>query len=343
MSILSQMGIDDDGLSSDSSSPIITFVPVVRTVDMSYIAGLPQYAIQVGCVKDDIHYGATGTTLDYFALFEMLQADGYDPLSPLRGSKARQNIGQEITAQIIRGGKRKSRQALDIRSRLNSIGRKLCDFARDYIYGALTVPSFSGDGGSLVKQPLARETIRKREVLSDKGKASYDGEAGIDEPLMETGALRKAIKYRLVRIADIGQAYIDKMSKSVAKARKKMRGRALSAKETRAVLSRKSKEEQLADAAAKRTANLQREIADVKRGKALSASAIKEREKRFSQYYDRYRAALTFMREGVRVINGRKQYFDPADKPAVLQMLRQIETEVRRLGYSEDDIKEFRE
>lgn len=343
MTILSQIGVDDDGLSTNSDSPIITFVPIVRTVDMSYIAGLPQYAIQVGCIDDNIHHGATGTSLDYFALFEMLQSDGYDPLFPLRGDKARLNIGREITTQIIRGGKRKGRMALDIRSRLNKIGRKLCDFARDYVYGALTVPSFSGDGGSLVKTPLARGTIRKREVLSDKGKAAYEGEAGIDEPLMETGALRKAIKYRLVRISDIGQAYIENMSKAVAKARKRMRGKWASARETREILSRKSKDEQLADAAVKRTANLQREIADVKRGKKLSSSAVKEREKRFSQYYDRYRAALTFMRTGVRVINGRKQYFDPADKPAVLQMLRQIETEVRRLGYSEDDIKEFRE
>ena len=188
-------------------SPIVTFYPIFNRSDYSVVydnAYDKQYAIQIGVIDDSTHYGVGGA-LSYFTLFSLLESDGYDPLYPIRGEKAKEHTGRAIGSIIASLAKTDSSQR--IYNRVAAYARQICNFVRDYIYGSRSVPSFGSDISN-AKAPLAKETIYKRRAKLKKDPSLYDGERGIQEPLYETGELCNAIKWRLVPVDVVGGSVV---------------------------------------------------------------------------------------------------------------------------------------
>lgn len=232
-----------DDYGSGTKIPIVTFMPIIKTSDFEAIGGAPQYAIQIGCLYSDEHVNVEGDISSYTELFDNLSARGYDPLSLIRGEKARLHTGRMITS-IIKKNARSERSYHNIRPSLMALARDIRDAVRDYISGELSIPSFS-NGSSANKAPLDGSTVKKRESRERRGMAPYNGASGIEEPLMETGRLYKAIRYRVIRVADFGSQYRKKMSASLKSHYEKTRRGGLTARqmrkseETRPILAKK--------------------------------------------------------------------------------------------------------
>lgn len=220
-----------DDYGSGTKIPIVTFMPIIKTSDFEAIGGAPQYAIQIGCLYSDEHVNVEGDISSYTELFENLSARGYDPLSLIRGEKARLHTGRMITS-IIKKNARSERSYHNIRPSLMALARDIRDAVRDYISGELSIPSFS-NGSSANKAPLDGSTVKKRESRERRGMAPYNGASGIEEPLMETGRLYKAIRYRVIRVADFGSQYRKKMSASLKSHYEKTRRGGLTARQMR--------------------------------------------------------------------------------------------------------------
>lgn len=201
-------------------SPIVTFYPIFNRSDYDVVydnAYDNQYAIQIGVIDDSTHYGVDGA-LSYFTLFSLLESDGYDPLYPIRGEKAKEHAGRVI-GNIIES-LAKTNSSRYIYSRVASYAKEICSFVKDYIYGSQSVPSF-GTSSSFNKAPLAQETLYKRRSKQKENPSLYGGAAGIEEPLYETGELCDAIKWRLVPVDVVSGPVVAKRSrrKSAASAR----------------------------------------------------------------------------------------------------------------------------
>lgn len=220
-----------DDYGSGTKIPIVTFMPIIKTSDFEAIGGAPQYAIQIGCLYSDEHVNVEGDISSYTELFDNLSARGYDPLSLIRGEKARLHTGRMITS-IIKKNARSERSYHNIRPSLMALARDIRDAVRDYISGELSIPSFS-NGSSANKAPLDGSTVKKRESRERRGMAPYNGASGIEEPLMETGRLYKAIRYRVIRVADFGSQYRKKMSASLKSHYEKTRRGGLTARQMR--------------------------------------------------------------------------------------------------------------
>lgn len=140
-------------------------------------------SVSVGFLHpNDIHEGAV-TRISYIELIARLALDGYDPLMPLRApsyiARIRRSMGKEM-ARVLNSDTRAGLPTL--RGILARYGREMADYCYRYIAGG-------------IKPPLAEDTIRNRKERYGKGKATYP--RGLDEPLVETGALMNEVGYRV--------------------------------------------------------------------------------------------------------------------------------------------------
>lgn len=242
-------GITDTGHDTAPDSPIVTFYPIVRRRDASVVfkyAFERQYAIQIGCIDSEDHVNADGNVLSYLMLFAYLRKNGYDPLRPIRGEKAKAHVGEELGEIIAsaarkdfdeeseriakaRASRRSNSQSLNmddfgflfernirstgaansIRTKVSRLASRLCDFVRDYIYGSMSIPSPGAESNA--KPKLEDTTIERRTVRRKKNPSLYKGANGIEEPLFETGTLCDAIKWRIIR-CDVVSEHADARS-----------------------------------------------------------------------------------------------------------------------------------
>lgn len=220
---------DDHG--NETNIPVVTFMPIIKTSDFEAIGGAPQYAIQIGCLYSEEHVNVEGGMSSYTELFDNLASKGYDPLSLIRGEKARLHTGRRIT-EIIKRHARSERSYHNIKPKLMALARDIRDAVMDYISGEFSGPSFSDDSPAN-KAPLDNKTVTRRKRRKKRGMAPYDGVSGVLEPLMETGRLYKAIRYRVIRVADFGSQYRKKMSASLKAHYEKTRKGGLTARQMR--------------------------------------------------------------------------------------------------------------
>lgn len=140
-------------------------------------------SVSVGFLHpNDIHEGVE-TRISYVELIARLALDGYDPLLPLRDSsyiaRIRRSMGKEM-ARVLNSDTIAGMPTL--RGILRRHGREMADYCYRYIAGG-------------IKPPLASATLVKRKGNLRSGKATYP--KGLDEPLVETGALMNEVGYRV--------------------------------------------------------------------------------------------------------------------------------------------------
>lgn len=191
--------INNEPMDEASHSPIVVFMPIYSPSQVNRIyenAQDYQWGIMIGCLNDTIHDGVTGS-LDYFSLFQALSSKGYDPLRPIRGTKAIEYVGRKLGDMIYHGSRNNHARAW-IERRIESYARDIQDFVKDYIYGSMAVPSFGS--GQAAKAPLGKSTISTRWGKLKSDSSLYGGEGGIEEPLYETGNLFRSIRYRTFHV-----------------------------------------------------------------------------------------------------------------------------------------------
>lgn len=316
---------DDYGTSSNI--PVVTFTPVIRTSDFEDIGEAPQYAIQIGCLYSEDHTNVEGEVSSYTELFDNLAAKGYDPLSLIRGDKARLHTGRRIT-EIIKKHARSERSYHNIRPKLMALARDIRDAVRDYISGELSVPSFSNDS-SANKAPLDKKTVARRERREERGMAPYEGASGVEEPLMETGRLYKAIRYRVIRVADFAKDYRKKMSASLKAHYAKTRGRRLTAREMR-----KSEEPQAKRRPMKpqRLTGLDKFLDALKKGKEVDPELQQLAQRHFDSILSQISAINALLADEHTTFEGRR---------SAIARRSQLYKDAARFGYTRQELEDF--
>ena len=320
---------DDHG--NETNIPVVTFMPIIKTSDFEAIGGAPQYAIQIGCLYSEEHVNVEGEISSYIELFDSLSAKGYDPLSLIRGEKARLHTGRRIT-EIIKRHARSERSYHNIRPKLMALARDIRDAVRDYISGELSIPKFSKDS-SANKAPLDRSTITKRESRERRGMAPYDGASGIEEPLMETGRLYKAIRYRVIRVADFAKDYRKKMSASLKSHYAKTRGKRLTTREMR------KSEETVGSTRIRKTSakpqkltGLDKFLDALKKGKEVDPELQQLAQRHFDSVLSQISAINALLADEHTTFEGRR---------SAVARRAQLYRDAARFGYTRQELEDF--
>jgi len=321
-----------DDFGTSSATPVVTFMPIIRTSDFEAIGGAPQYAIQIGCLYSDEHTNVEGNVSSYTELFDNLASKGYDPLSLIRGEKARLHTGRRIT-DIIKRHARSERSYHNIRPKLMALARDIRDAVRDYISGELSIPTFAS-GSSANKAPLDESTIKKRERRQEHGLASYDGASGIDEPLMETGRLFKAIRYRVIRVADFGSQYRKKMSASLKAHYEKTRMGGLTARQMRKSEKTKPAPVKKVSARSVKTSALDAFFEALRNGTEIDPALQQLAQKRFDSILSQIVSINALLADRETTFEGRS---------AARQRLSELYRECAKFGYSRREMEDFLE
>lgn len=324
------IGLPDD-FGTSSTTPVVTFMPVIRTSDFEDIGGAPQYAIQIGCLYSEDHTNVEGEVSSYTELFDNLAAKGYDPLSLIRGDKARLHTGRRIT-EIIKRHARSERSYHNIRPNLMALARDIGDAVRDYISGELSIPTFANDS-SANKPPLDKSTVTRRERRQERGLAPYDGASGVEEPLMETGNLYNAICYRVIRVSDFAKDYRKKMSASLKAHYAKERGRSLTAREMR-----KSEEtasnarRQKAPAKPQKLTGLDKFLDALKKGKEVDPELQQLAQRHFDSVLSQISAINALLADEHTTFEGRR---------SAIARRSQLYKDAARFGYTRQELEDF--
>ena len=321
---------DDHG--NETNIPVVTFMPIIKTSDFEAIGGAPQYAIQIGCLYSEEHVNVEGDISSYTELFDNLSAKGYDPLSLIRGEKARLHTGRRIT-EIIKRHARSERSYHNIRPRLMALARDIRDAVRDYISGELSIPKFSKDS-SANKAPLDRSTITKRESRERRGMAPYNGASGIEEPLMETGRLYKAIRYRVIRVADFGSQYRKKMSASLKAHYEKTRRGGLTARQMRKSEETKPVPVKKVAARSVKTSALDAFFEALRKGTEIDPALQQLAQKRFDSILSQIVSINALLADRETTFEGRN---------AAKHRLSELYRECAKFGYSRREMEDFLE
>ena len=319
---------DDHG--SETNIPVVTFMPIIKTSDFEAIGGAPQYAIQIGCLYSDEHTNVEGDVSSYTELFDNLASKGYDPLSLIRGEKARIHTGREIT-DIIKRHARSERSYHNIRPKLMALARDIRDEVRDYISGELSIPTFA-KGSSANKAPLDESTIKKRERRQERGLAPYDGASGVDEPLMETGNLYKAIRYRVIRVADFGSQYRKKMSASLKAHYEKTRGKRLTAREMRKSEETKPAPVRKVVAKVAKTSPLDAFFEAMRNGTEIDPELQQLAQRHFDSVLSQISAINAMLADEHTTFKGRQ---------SAIERMAQLYRDAARFGYTRKELEDF--
>lgn len=321
---------DDHG--NETNIPVVTFMPIIKTSDFEAIGGAPQYAIQIGCLYSEEHVNVEGGISSYTELFDNLASKGYDPLSLIRGEKARLHTGRRIT-EIIKRYARSERSYHNIKPSLMALARDIRDAVMDYIYGEFSGPSFSNDSPAN-KAPLDEKTVTRRKRRKKRGMAPYAGASGVLEPLMETGRLYKAIRYRVIRVADFGSQYRKKMSASLKAHYEKTRRGGLTARQMRKSEETKPAPVKKVAARSVKTSALDAFFTALKNGTEIDPALQQLAQRRFDSILSQIVSINALLSDRETTFEGRN---------AAKQRLSELYRECAKFGYSRREMEDFLE
>lgn len=307
-------------------------MPVIRTSDFEDIGGAPQYAIQIGCLYSEDHTNVEGEVSSYTELFDNLSAKGYDPLSLIRGEKARLHTGRRIT-EIIKRHARSERSYHNIRPKLMALARDIRDAVRDYISGEFSGPSFSNDSPAN-KAPLDKKTVTRRKRRKKRGMAPYDGVSGVLEPLMETGRLHEAIRYRVIRVSDFAKDYRKKMSASLKAHYEKTRRGGLTARQMRKSEETKPAPVKKVAARSVKTSALDAFFEALRKGTEIDPALQQLAQSRFDSILSQIVSINALLADRETTFEGRN---------AAKHRLSELYRECAKFGYSRREMEDFLE
>lgn len=319
-----------DDYGSGTNIPVVTFMPIIKTSDFEAIGGAPQYAIQIGCLYSEEHVNVEGNISSYTELFDNLSAKGYDPLSLIRGEKARLHTGRRITETIKRYA-RSERSYHNIRPSLMAFAREIRDAVRDYISGEFSGPSFSNDSPAN-KAPLDKNTVTRRKRRKKRGMAPYSGVSGVEEPLMETGRLYKAIRYRVIRVADFAKDYRKKMSASLKAHYEKTRRGGLTARQMRKSEETKPAPVKKVAARSVKTSALDAFFEAMRNGTEIDPALQQLAQRHFDSVLSQISAINAMLADEHTTFKGRQ---------SAIERRAQLYRDAARFGYTRKELEDF--
>lgn len=229
--------------------------------------------------------GNDAGSISYTLLFELLDNNGFKPLSIL--NKNRSKIEKEMETQvnrIIKRGENKALSKQDFFPALNSIANKWTERARDYIAG--------GDKPRLSDGTI---TIRHRKAANNSGLYSH----GITEPLVESGQLMEAIQNCVfMSQSEQMKLYVSRMSEINKELRRKMKQSKAAVQKN--IIQNKKRRDKYAEArreiaeavAKKRYKNMAAVMLDYFGKKDLTESQMRILEDTISTEFDRYATSI---------------------------------------------------
>lgn len=148
-----------------------------------------RYEIRVGFLTPyDSHHSWDGKrSISILGLYKALLSLGFDPLFPIRKGDFISSVSEKMASLIVDriNDRNMNGNPAAIKSRLKSLADSIKNIVQDYIQGG-------------VKPILATKTLSNRRWRSKRDSSLYEGAAGINEALYETGQLCDAVGVEIV-------------------------------------------------------------------------------------------------------------------------------------------------